>query len=142
VSPSYFSMLRLRMARGRALSDRDTKGMPPVLVINERLAKREFENQDPIGQQLLIQEIIPGKSELGPEVPWHIVGVVYDEKSTGLTTTTVAGGARLRTGHSVNLAALIVPIVHRCALAINARGALDAAQAWPGLKGTDRRGRL
>ena len=51
-------------------------------------------------------------------------------------------GARLRTGHSVNLAVLIVPIVHRCALAINARGALDAGQAWLGLKGTDRRGRL
>ena len=84
VSPSYFSVLRLRMARGRALSDRDTKGMPPVLVINERLAKREFENQDPIGQQLLIQEIIPGKSELGPDVPWQIVGVVHDEKVNGI----------------------------------------------------------
>ena len=83
VSPSYFSVLGLRMARGRALSDRDGKGMRPVLVINERLAKREFENQDPIGQQLLIQEIIPGKSELGPEVSWQIVGVVHDEKVNG-----------------------------------------------------------
>ena len=42
VSPSYFSALGLRMARGRALSDRDGKGMRPVLVINERLATREL----------------------------------------------------------------------------------------------------
>jgi putative ABC transport system permease protein len=84
VGPSYFSTLKLRMARGRALSDRDTKDMPPVLVINDRLAKGEFQNQDPIGQQLLIQGIIPGKGELGPDVPWQIVGVVHDEKVNGL----------------------------------------------------------
>jgi len=91
VSPSYFSALRLRMARGRALSDRDTKGTPPVLVINERLAKREFQNQDPIGQRLLIQEIIPGKTELGSEVPWQIVGVVRDEKVNGIADDRSAG---------------------------------------------------
>ena len=42
VSPSYFTTLKLQMIRGRALSDRDTKSAPPVLVINDRLAKREF----------------------------------------------------------------------------------------------------
>jgi putative ABC transport system permease protein len=91
VSPSYFSALKLRMARGRPLSDRDAKGMPPVLVINERLAKREFQNQDPIGQRLLIQEIIPGKTELGDEVPWQIVGVVQDERVNGIADDRSAG---------------------------------------------------
>ena len=42
VSPSYFTTLGLQLARGRALSDRDVKSAPPVLVINERLATREF----------------------------------------------------------------------------------------------------
>jgi putative ABC transport system permease protein len=84
VSPSYFSSLRLRMVRGRALSDRDTKGMPPVLVINERLARREFHNQNPVGQQLLFQEITPGKTELGRDVLWQIVGVVHDETVHGI----------------------------------------------------------
>ena len=68
VSPSYFTTLGLSLARGRALSDRDVKSAPPALVINERLAKREFPNQDPIGQRILIQEIIPGKTGLGPEI--------------------------------------------------------------------------
>jgi putative ABC transport system permease protein len=84
VSPSYFSALRLKMIRGRPLSDRDTKEAPPVLVINERLAKREFGDKDPIGERLLIQEIVPGKTELGPEIPWEIVGVVRDEKVNGI----------------------------------------------------------
>src|SRR6185503_8604840 len=66
VSPSYFSTLGLKMLRGRALSDRDVKSAPSVLVMNERLAAREFPGQDPVGQRLLIQEIIPGKTVLGP----------------------------------------------------------------------------
>ncbi|HWW88489.1 MAG TPA: ABC transporter permease, partial [Vicinamibacterales bacterium] len=91
VSPSYFSALKLKIVRGRALSDRDTRSAPPALVINERLAKREFENQDPIGQRLLIQEIIPGKTELGPEVPWQVVGIVRDEKVNGIADDRSAG---------------------------------------------------
>ena len=91
VSPSYFTTLGLRLARGRALSDRDVKSAPPVLVINERLAAREFPDQDPVGQRLLIQEIIPGKTGLGPEIAWEIVGVVRDEKVQGMADDRSAG---------------------------------------------------
>jgi putative ABC transport system permease protein len=80
VSPSYFSALKLKLVRGRALSDRDVKSSPPVLVINERFAKRYFENEDPIGQRILIQEIIPGRTELGPEIAWEVVGIIQNEK--------------------------------------------------------------
>ncbi|HJZ73698.1 MAG TPA: ABC transporter permease [Vicinamibacterales bacterium] len=91
VSPSYFSALKLRLARGRALTDRDSTNTPPVLVINERLAKREFPNQDPIGQRLLIQEIVPGRTELGAEIAWEIVGVVRDERLNGIADERSAG---------------------------------------------------
>jgi putative ABC transport system permease protein len=91
VSPSYFSVLKLKMARGRALSDHDTQGTPPVLVISERLATREFGSEDPIGQRLLIQAIVPGKTELGADIPWEIVGVVRDEKTNGIQDTQSAG---------------------------------------------------
>jgi putative ABC transport system permease protein len=91
VSPSYFSALKLKIVRGRVLSDHDTKSAPPVLLINERFAKREFENQDPIGQRVLIQEVIPGKTELGPEIAWQVVGVVHDEKVNGVADDRSAG---------------------------------------------------
>jgi putative ABC transport system permease protein len=91
VSPSYFSALKLQVVRGRPLGERDIKNTPPVLLINERLAKREFQNQDPIGQRLLIQEIVPGKTALGPEIAWQIVGVVQDERIYGIGDEQSAG---------------------------------------------------
>jgi len=91
VSPSYFSALRLHVVRGRALSDHDTKNSPPVLVINERLAKREFPNEDPVGKRILIQEIVPGKTELGPDISWEVVGVVHDERLNGVADERSAG---------------------------------------------------
>jgi putative ABC transport system permease protein len=83
VSPSYFTAMRLKLLKGRGLSDRDTKGSTPVLVINDRLAKRYFPDQEPLGQHILIQEIVPGKTALGNEISWEVVGVVASEKIGG-----------------------------------------------------------
>jgi putative ABC transport system permease protein len=91
VSPSYFSTLGIKMVKGRALSDRDTWNAPRALVMNERLAKRYFDKVDPIGQRILIQEIIPGKTELGPDVSWEVVGVIGDEKIGGPADDRSAG---------------------------------------------------
>jgi putative ABC transport system permease protein len=70
--------------KGRALSDRDVKGSPPVTVINEMMAKKYFPNEEPIGKRILIQEIIPGKTQLGPEIAWEVVGVVANEIVNGI----------------------------------------------------------
>ncbi|HEY1306495.1 MAG TPA: ABC transporter permease [Vicinamibacterales bacterium] len=83
VSPSYFSTLGIKIIKGRGLSDRDTKTSPKVLVMNERLAKRYFPKENPIGQHILIQEIIPGQTGLGPDISWEVVGVIGDEKIGG-----------------------------------------------------------
>ena len=91
VSPSYFSTLGIKIVKGRALSDRDTRSSPKALVVNERLAKRFFNNEDPIGQHILIQEIIPGKTGLGPDISWEVVGVIGDEKIGGPEDVNSAG---------------------------------------------------
>jgi putative ABC transport system permease protein len=91
ISPSYFSALGLHIVRGRALSDHDTKSSPPVLLINERMAKREFPNEDPVGKRILIQEIVPGKTELGADLSWEVVGVVHDERINGVADEQSAG---------------------------------------------------
>jgi putative ABC transport system permease protein len=49
-------------------------------MINETMMKRYFPNENPIGKRILIQQIVTGKHELGPEIPWEVVGVVADEK--------------------------------------------------------------
>ncbi len=79
VSPSYFRTLGMRLLKGRALSAGDGKGAPPVTVINETMAKKYFPNEEPLGKRILIQEIVPGKTQLGSEIAWQVVGVVADE---------------------------------------------------------------
>jgi len=91
VSPSYFHVLGIRLLAGRLLSDRDKTGGPPVAVINETLARREFPGESPIGHRLLVREIVPGKTEFGREIAWQIVGVIAGEKITGLGDEISAG---------------------------------------------------
>ncbi len=91
VSPSYFDALGIKLLAGRVLSDNDTAGAPPVALINETLAKREFPDEDPIGRRILVREIVPGKTEFGQEIAWEIVGVIAGEKITGLGDEISAG---------------------------------------------------
>ena len=84
VSPSYFHSLGIELTRGRDLDDRDVKGSPPVAMINETMAKRFFKGEDPVGKRIEVQDIVYGKPNLGPEIPWEVVGVIADEKISGL----------------------------------------------------------
>jgi predicted permease len=84
VSPSYLSALGMKLVKGRWLAESDTPGAVPVTVINETMAKRYFKNQEPIGQRIRIEQIIPGQPALGPEIAWQVVGVVADEKADSL----------------------------------------------------------
>jgi len=84
VSPSYFRTLGMRLERGRFLSDRDVKGAPPVTVITESMEKKFFPNENPVGKRIRVAELMFAKTELGPEIQWEVVGVVFDEKVGGL----------------------------------------------------------
>jgi putative ABC transport system permease protein len=87
VTPGYFGALNMKLRKGRGLAERDARGALPVTVINETFARQQFKDQDPIGQRVVIEQIVPGKRELGPEVHWEVVGVVADEKVNGLDST-------------------------------------------------------
>ena len=84
ISPSYFATIGLTIVRGRGLDDGDRKGSTPAIVVNQQFADQFFPGRDPLGQHLLIQEIIPGQPALGPEIPWEIVGIVSNEHAGGL----------------------------------------------------------
>jgi putative ABC transport system permease protein len=91
VSPSYFDALGIKLLAGRGLSDNDAMGAPPVALINETLARREFLDDDPIGRRILAREIGAGSAELGEEIAWEIVGVIAGEKITGIGDEIGAG---------------------------------------------------
>src|SRR5262245_47249764 len=84
VGPSYFHALGIKIVKGRGLTDQDRKGTPPVTVVSQAMVNRYFGGKDPIGERILIQEIVPGRPELGPEIPWEVVGVVADEQVDSL----------------------------------------------------------
>lgn len=85
VSPLYFRVVGMRLLRGRGLAESDRQEAPLVAVINETMAKRHFQNQDPLGQRLSIPDAAFGREQSHRELSWEIVGVVNDEKVNELT---------------------------------------------------------
>ncbi len=78
ISPDYFTALGVPLLRGRFFTDADKAGAPPVLIINEAMARRFFPNEDPVGKRLQTGDPYPN-------APWEtIVGVVGNVKYTGL----------------------------------------------------------
>jgi putative ABC transport system permease protein len=74
VSPSYFDTVGVRLLRGRLIADTDGLTAPPVVVINESMARTLFPNGDAIGQRLGLA----GQ----PETEWaEIIGVVADTQA-------------------------------------------------------------
>ena len=76
--PGYFSTLGIPIVRGRDFTANDTMTAPGVVIINEEMARRYFEGQDPIGQRMKL-----GRAESSS--PWlTVVGVVGDVRHFGL----------------------------------------------------------
>src|SRR5204862_5918720 len=51
VTPGYFQALSVPVLKGRAFTAQDDRGAPGVIVINETLARRYFDGDDPIGTE-------------------------------------------------------------------------------------------
>jgi len=52
VEPGYLNAMGIPLRRGRFLTDGDRAGAPPVVVIDEDLARRYFGDANPIGRQV------------------------------------------------------------------------------------------
>ena len=66
------------LVRGRALERGDSEGGPPVIVINETLARRYFADENPIGEYLIFK-LDPD----GDEIEHEIAGVARDITNWG-----------------------------------------------------------
>ena len=73
-SGDYFRTMGIPLIQGREFDERDVKGSPEVVIINQQMARQFWPDEDPIGQRMTV----------GNE-PWRtIVGVVGDVRQSGL----------------------------------------------------------
>ncbi|MDT5156913.1 MAG: hypothetical protein QOH51_1270 [Acidobacteriota bacterium] len=78
VSPEYFRVMSIPIRRGRTFAGTDAKDSPPVVIINEVLARKYFTGQEPLGQRLVIEDADDKPIER------EIVGVVGSVRYEGL----------------------------------------------------------
>jgi putative ABC transport system permease protein len=77
VTPDYLTALGIPLTRGRLIDERDRAGAPPVVVINESMARQYFSGLDPLGQRMQIG------TEPDPNfMTLEVVGVVSDVKQS------------------------------------------------------------
>jgi len=78
VSTEYFRAMGIPLLKGRSFTERDTVDSPPVVIINQALARQYFKEENPIGKGLLAGN--PGSQE----PPLEIVGVADDIRELAL----------------------------------------------------------
>jgi len=78
-SPGYFGALHIPILRGRDFTVNDVAGAPPVVLISDAFAKKNWKkDEDPIGQQLLIGKGVGPEFEEPSRTIIGIVGDVHD----------------------------------------------------------------
>jgi predicted permease len=78
----YFETLRVPLASGRYLTDRDVSNSEPVAVINETAAKKFWKGENPLGTRIRMG--MPYVPDLADPQPRRIVGIVKDVRESGL----------------------------------------------------------
>ena len=59
ISQHYFETMGIPLVRGRAFSEQDAAGSPPVVIISSTLASQIFPGEDPIGRRIRLDERAP-----------------------------------------------------------------------------------
>ena len=77
ITPEYVDALGIHLTKGRNLDEHDTATSTRVALVNEYFANRFFPEADPIGQRILVNELIPGQPPGNP-IEWQIVGVFHN----------------------------------------------------------------
>ncbi|MGC2477537.1 MAG: ABC transporter permease [Candidatus Sulfotelmatobacter sp.] len=78
VSSDYFRLMGIPLLRGRGVTEQDTESSAWVVVINQTMARKFWQNEDPIGRTITFDDSPQEKPRL-------IVGVAGDVKQFVLT---------------------------------------------------------
>ena len=79
ITPGYFEAMRVPLVRGRFFDQGDGPDAPPVVIINQTMARTFWPNQDALGRRLKF-------GGAGSPGPWsQIVGIVGDVRQVDLS---------------------------------------------------------
>lgn len=80
VSPDYFRAMGIPVVEGRPYTDRDDENGPRVMIVNQKLVRDIFPNENPIGKRITF-----GNVDSNQQPVWfEIVGVVANVRSLEL----------------------------------------------------------
>ncbi|MBA2732355.1 MAG: ABC transporter permease [Acidobacteria bacterium] len=80
VTPDYFRTMSIPVQRGRSFTERDRDDTPPVIIVNEALAKRYFPGEEAVGKRIILDDDVTNE----PLPSREIVGVVGNVRHNGL----------------------------------------------------------
>lgn len=78
VGPGYFRSMGIEIKKGRDFTEDDTKTSQPVVVINETLARKMYQDRDPVGRLAANGD---------PKNPSLVIAVVADVRQNSLDET-------------------------------------------------------
>lgn len=86
ISPTYFEALGIPLLEGRVFDSREQPDSPPVVIVDERLAKTYWPESSAVGKRLLLD------SQRGESAPWHtVIGVVGEVRQNDLADPSPVG---------------------------------------------------
>jgi predicted permease len=125
VGARYHETMGIKIVKGRGFTEHDQTATPGVVIINEAMAQRLFQSEDPVGK----------KVRLGPGMPpLEIIGVTSDIKHHDLTENPTPHFDRLQSGYerytnfvlrTRGRAVDLIPLVRRELLALDSSLAVD-----------------
>ncbi len=83
VSPDYYKTFGIHMTRGRAFTEQDRTPGVAVAIVNDTFVKKYLNGVDPLATRIVVEQLIPGVTKLGPPIEWQIVGVYSDVRNAG-----------------------------------------------------------
>ncbi|MGH7528089.1 MAG: ABC transporter permease [Gemmatimonadales bacterium] len=83
ISPGYFEAVNTRLLAGRAFTDRDVAGTPPLAIVDESLARLAWPGEEAVGKRLQVQ---PTGT---PDAYVEVVGVVEHMRINSLSRATL-----------------------------------------------------
>ncbi|MBA3298198.1 MAG: ABC transporter permease [Acidobacteria bacterium] len=86
-TPGYMEALGIPLLSGRRFTESDTESSQPVVIVDERLARKFWPGQEPVGRRMFQPENRDDLTKPSANQRWlTVIGVVGETKMAGLVT--------------------------------------------------------